>query len=213
MLNKGLVWEENADPRVIRSKTAIQDALLSLIAEKEYNKITVTDITKRAGLARPTFYLHYKTKEDVLSEIYFKWLIPLYEKHLRIWKVTFDDIERETVVKQVYLWHQEHREIVMSLFQAGCQDVLLKFSEIAIQNHLRNLEEIYQVELPQPLFKLITYYVAGAFSSLLIYWMTSERQLNLEAIVKEQILLVGTVYDFVFLRDGMKNLYSISTDE
>ena len=198
MLNKGLVWEENADPRVVRSRTAIRDALLSLMAEKEYNKITITDITKRAGLARPTFYLHYKTKEDVLSEIYFIWLIPLYEEHLRVWKVTFEDIEREAVVTQVYLWHQEHREIAMSLFQAGCQDVLLKITEMGIQIHIRNLEKIYQIELPQPLFELITHYVAGATSSLLFYWLASERKPKLEALVKEQILLVGSVYDFVF---------------
>jgi AcrR family transcriptional regulator len=54
------------DPRVIRTRTMLRDALVSLIAEKGFDAITVQDIADRATLNRATFYLHYQDKHDLL---------------------------------------------------------------------------------------------------------------------------------------------------
>lgn len=43
-------------------------AFLDLLAEKEFEYITVKDICKRAGVNRSTFYLHYETIADLLDE-------------------------------------------------------------------------------------------------------------------------------------------------
>ena len=52
-----------------RSRKTLQTALLELLHEKEYNKISISDITRKADLARPTFYAHYKTKGHLLTSI------------------------------------------------------------------------------------------------------------------------------------------------
>ena len=52
-----------------RSRKILQKALLDLLHEKNYNKITISDITRKADLARPTFYAHYKTKDHLLTSI------------------------------------------------------------------------------------------------------------------------------------------------
>jgi AcrR family transcriptional regulator len=57
------------DPRVIRTRQMLRDALISLILEKGYDALTIQDITDRAGLRRATFYLHYKDKEELLLSI------------------------------------------------------------------------------------------------------------------------------------------------
>ncbi len=44
----------------------IYDALTLLMKEKEYKDITITDIAKKAGLARMTFYRNYPDKDTVL---------------------------------------------------------------------------------------------------------------------------------------------------
>ena len=56
------------DPRAERSRAWMRAALLALMREKDYQKITVAEITDRAGLSRPTFYLHYKSKDEVLVD-------------------------------------------------------------------------------------------------------------------------------------------------
>ena len=38
----------------------MDEALLSLLENKEYEFITVTEICKKAGVNRSTFYLHYQ---------------------------------------------------------------------------------------------------------------------------------------------------------
>jgi len=56
------------DLRMQRTKKAIIDAFLDLLEKKGFADITITDITIQAMVARPTFYLHYKTKKEVLAE-------------------------------------------------------------------------------------------------------------------------------------------------
>jgi AcrR family transcriptional regulator len=58
---------EHLDPRVIRTRKLLRDALIELIPERGYDAITVKDITDRATLNRATFYLHYRDKEDLLD--------------------------------------------------------------------------------------------------------------------------------------------------
>ena len=54
--------------QVERTKSWIFDAIMLLIDEKPYNKISVSDICEKAGVARPTFYRNYDDKDDVLFE-------------------------------------------------------------------------------------------------------------------------------------------------
>ncbi|MEK4027282.1 MULTISPECIES: TetR/AcrR family transcriptional regulator [Bacillaceae] len=56
------------DPRVVRTRRMLRDALVELIRERGYEKITVQDITNRATLNRATFYLHYRDKLDLLYQ-------------------------------------------------------------------------------------------------------------------------------------------------
>ncbi len=48
------------------TKYYIVQALFKLMGEYEYEKINVTDIAKKAGVGRATFYRYFKRKEDVL---------------------------------------------------------------------------------------------------------------------------------------------------
>lgn len=57
------------DKRIVKSKKAMKDALLSLMQEKDFKEISISDIVRLADLNRGTFYKHYQFKEDLLSEI------------------------------------------------------------------------------------------------------------------------------------------------
>ncbi|OIK15835.1 TetR family transcriptional regulator [Bacillus sp. MUM 116] len=59
---------QKMDPRVVRTRQMLRDALVELIHERGYEKITVQDITNRATLNRATFYLHYRDKLDLLCQ-------------------------------------------------------------------------------------------------------------------------------------------------
>ncbi|SCF03331.1 DNA-binding transcriptional regulator, AcrR family [Micromonospora viridifaciens] len=54
------------DRRVRRSQRLLREALVALIPEKGYDRITVQDILDRADVGRSTFYTHYRDKDDLL---------------------------------------------------------------------------------------------------------------------------------------------------
>lgn len=60
--------EQKTDLRVIRTKKAIRNAFLELLEEKDFDDITVRDLTTRADINRGTFYFHYKDKHELMKE-------------------------------------------------------------------------------------------------------------------------------------------------
>ncbi|MEA4908526.1 MAG: TetR family transcriptional regulator [Anaerolineaceae bacterium] len=58
---------EKLDPRVKRTRALIQNAFLDLLAEKDFQSITVQDITHKAEINRATFYAHYLDKFALLE--------------------------------------------------------------------------------------------------------------------------------------------------
>ena len=46
----------------------MDEALILLLEKKEYSYITIKEICEKAGVNRSTFYLHYETIDDLLSE-------------------------------------------------------------------------------------------------------------------------------------------------
>ncbi len=48
---------------------SLGEALLSLMADKPYAKITVTELCKKAGVSRAAFYGNYSSKDDIFDRI------------------------------------------------------------------------------------------------------------------------------------------------
>ena len=55
------------DPRIRRTRHLLQDALEKLLAEKDFEKISVQDVAEAATLNRATFYDHYPDKFALLE--------------------------------------------------------------------------------------------------------------------------------------------------
>ena len=50
------------DPRITRTRKLIREALAALLAEKNFESITVQDIAERATVNRATFYAHFSDR-------------------------------------------------------------------------------------------------------------------------------------------------------
>lgn len=101
----------------IRSRRLICDALLELLEEKPLEKITVTDIAKRADLNRGTFYLHYDNVNDVVSELQ-NTLIEQMKRYFSNLKISLnaDNIMILTVECLKYVYDQDHINYLPLLF-------------------------------------------------------------------------------------------------
>ena len=57
------------DRRVRRTQKALGDALITLALEKEYDEITIQEITDRADIGYRTFFRHYSDKDELLMDV------------------------------------------------------------------------------------------------------------------------------------------------
>ncbi|WP_327085956.1 TetR/AcrR family transcriptional regulator [Nonomuraea sp. NBC_01738] len=57
------------DRRVRRSRAAIQNALLDLALDRDYDQVSIEEILERADVARATFYAHFRDKDAVLDQV------------------------------------------------------------------------------------------------------------------------------------------------
>lgn len=48
-----------SDPRILRSRRALEESLLTLIEQQDLTTMSIADVTREAGLSRSTFYDHY----------------------------------------------------------------------------------------------------------------------------------------------------------
>ena len=57
------------DKRIINTKNKIKNSFISLLEEKEIEKITVKEICEKADVTRGTFYAHYENEYDLLKAL------------------------------------------------------------------------------------------------------------------------------------------------
>ena len=57
-----------SESKYFNTAARMDEAFLSLLEKKDFAYITVKELCEAAGVNRSTFYLHYETMEDLLSE-------------------------------------------------------------------------------------------------------------------------------------------------
>jgi AcrR family transcriptional regulator len=68
-----------------KSRLRLLSALARLLEESEFGDIKVLDITGEAGLAKGTFFIYFKTKEQIVDE--------LMQLYLEFERITMPDVE------------------------------------------------------------------------------------------------------------------------
>lgn len=53
-----------------RTKHHLYECALALFREKGYDNVSVDEIVKKAGTAKGTFYVHFSSKGDIISEMF-----------------------------------------------------------------------------------------------------------------------------------------------
>jgi AcrR family transcriptional regulator len=57
------------DARILRSKDKIRATFIDLLQIRELEEVTIRDVSTASGVGYSTYYRHYATKEELLTEI------------------------------------------------------------------------------------------------------------------------------------------------
>ncbi|MFA9560428.1 TetR/AcrR family transcriptional regulator [Evansella sp. AB-rgal1] len=162
------------DRRVLKTRQAINEALLSLMEEKRYNKITIQDIIDRANVGRSTFYSHFTTKDELLfSSVEDE--LKILNQYIKSY-IEYDG-EKPRLISVIELFEhiQEDSKIIKGLFKTESADFFFERVE-AYWNH--GIEEYLQSKLPigkEPKvpIKILTNHISSTLISLLKWWINN----------------------------------------
>ncbi len=56
------------DRRVLKTRAALRDAMLALMVSRGWDEMNIQEICDWANVGRSTFYTHYRSKDELLSE-------------------------------------------------------------------------------------------------------------------------------------------------
>lgn len=167
------------DRRVRRTRQILREALISLILEKGYDRITVQDIIDRADIGRSTFYAHFQGKDDLLLS-------------------GFDDVRNDLTAKEsneratgnkfnfdslkVFQHADAHRRIYRAL--AGRSGGELFLRQMFRQHYETCRAEIRQI-LPENKqdsieAKAAAHFFAASLNSMLTFWLDNNLKLSPE---------------------------------
>ena len=160
---------EKADRRSRRSRRLIVDALLGLMLEQRFERITVQEIIDRADVGRSTFYAQFRNKEDVLESEFARVLGLLHEQHL----TGAQDPAAHLLPSLGLFRHvQEHRPLYAAQLRGLAVDSHTQGVHRALRD--RAARELAlaadTAELTVPL-DVVAEYLAGALLSLIQWWL------------------------------------------
>ncbi|UXR71057.1 MULTISPECIES: TetR/AcrR family transcriptional regulator [unclassified Staphylococcus] len=107
------------DLRFRKVEENLRAALLTLLKEKTYQKITVTDICQTAKCSRNAFYLHYESKENLYQAILIDIIVDI-EESCRPVVENFSDIgvaESKEYLTNILNAVEHHRPILSQLLE------------------------------------------------------------------------------------------------
>jgi len=114
------------DPRAVRTRQALQAAFKELLRTKPFQKITVTDITALAGIARHTFYNHYQTKADLFDALVDSILDDFFPTVEKFNLFLVDPVQEQAMLTEFFQTWKDHAEIVALLRSVNIESVLME---------------------------------------------------------------------------------------
>lgn len=148
----------------IRVKKSIEQAFFALLKEKSFSEITVTDLVKKSGVARASYYRNFSSKEDIIQE----YLLNLrkeveYILSLSVKNPEENYISQESVAIHLSVYLKEKHAILLLCdngFSVFFQEETNRYAEEKFGDMPYSSIERYQI-----------YFMAGAFFNVALQWL------------------------------------------
>src|SRR5258707_4581999 len=170
---------QSNDLRARRTRKWLQDALIGLMKEKSFEDIQITELTERAQVSRPAFYLHYRSKEELLLshvDVIFD------EFHAEVSReIAHGQGDRKRFSLLLFQYWERYAETLRLVIQAGNPDILLERLKTYLEVMMNELAARSRRPARDPrLQELIVAYVAGGAYMLLTAWVTQKMPFSAE---------------------------------
>ncbi len=193
----------STDRRVIRTRRMLQDALLALMAEKPFRKIHVSEIAERAGIARPTFYLHFRSREDLLLSHMDK----IFERYMLEIEPFLGLEEPEKLAATLFEQLQTNSTLIRLISES--EDEITHLVMDRLQEYIRAIFGAFRLdpaprEPPPHIADFATASLTGSTYALVLQWVKADMPYPPEVMGKILMSLVRPGLVNVLLGDALE---------
>jgi AcrR family transcriptional regulator len=170
---------QSQDMRARRTRKWLQTALIELMTEKPFQDIQITELTARAQVSRAAFYLHFRSKEELLLshvDIIFD------EFHAEVLREIADGKgDRKHFSILLFQYWERYADTLRLVIEAGDPDILLERLKTYVRVMITEVGAKTRTPARDPrLRELITGYVTGGAYMLLTQWVTQTMPFSAE---------------------------------
>ena len=155
------------------AKECIVTAFIELMKVRDYDAISITDITKKAGVSRMAYYRNYTSKEDILNKYMEEVGLSIHE---RITKLS-DRSELFDYYCALFEQLGEYRDIGITAYRAH-------LGELILNNINKNMAVTFPPRDNSPEEQYRHRYMAGAFYNVFIEWLKAGKQESIDEMAR-----------------------------
>jgi len=181
------------DRRIRRTRKLLNQAFVELIAEKEYDEITVQEITERAEIGHRTFYRHYTGKDDLLIDVMkaalsgFQDLLVLPTSSL-LTSGESGDVPQENG-RRLFEYVDENEELFRVLFQGRpiIYQSMLSLARQTTTNLLRGVMDEHDSPIP---FRIMANHLTTSTIELMRLWLEDGKPCSTDVMGRYLVQMV-----------------------
>lgn len=168
----------------LRSKRLIREAFIALIEEKNFAKVTVTDIVKRADINRGTFYAHYSDTRAIAQEMQEE-VIEGLRGLLNEFRFDSFLLNPQPQLLKISLWLEQDMVTYRKLIKLrGAEHFIIRLKDIFV-NLISTDTDIPDFIKALPEYPIHTHFLAGGIISIYQAWITGTLTCSGEQISNE----------------------------
>ena len=161
------------DRRIRKTRNQLRDALISLILERGWDKVSVQDVCGRADVGRSTFYVHFADKEELL-------LSGLDDLHQVLDAQRIQKKGSFAFVDGLVDHAKEKARLLRAIIgKRSSPNVQRQFREVVMQLVQAELTEF---EFEEKHGRAVATYIGGGFAELLTTWLDRPSSLDVNTL-------------------------------
>jgi AcrR family transcriptional regulator len=160
------------DRRIQKTKKALTEALIHLILEKGYEKVTIQDIIDKANVGRSTFYIHYESKEQLLLDGHNNLNVAMFSI----------EVEHELSFETLFTHIAQNQQLAKAMLGKKSGNMMTEFfkNNIALEIKKRFSAQFEKAKNEQKMLTYLSDATGAAVISLLVSWLEDEMPFTIE---------------------------------
>ena len=176
------------DKRVIKTKRDICNAFTELLAQKQINDITITEISEKALVNRKTVYKYYENVGDILSEIE-DTLVESYEKIINALDISISLRDPYKIFEELTNVLNKNLDFYSKLMKINANSMLMNKLVQSLKVKVKNAFMEEKLIDPKDVDFVTDYVVSGMLAGYQ-RWFNSGMTIPLEIFSKKIAVLV-----------------------